>query len=76
LGVNVEEPRVTVKQFVDEIDMTYPVLLDEGGQVPQTYRANRLPMSVIVDQEGVIQVRHVGYLTAAQLEGYLAELMP
>lgn len=76
LGVNVEEPRVTVEQFVDEIDMTYPVLLDEGGQVLQTYRANGLPMSVIVDQEGVIQVRHVGYLTAAQLERYLAELMP
>jgi peroxiredoxin len=76
LGVNVEESRATVQQFMDEIEMTYPVLLDEGGKVLQTYRANGLPMSVIVDQEGVIQARHVGYLTADQLEKYLADLMP
>ena len=76
LGVNVEEPRATVEQFMDEIEMTYPVLLDEGGQVLKMYRANGLPMSVLVDQEGVIQVRHVGYLTAEQLENYLADLIP
>jgi peroxiredoxin len=76
LGVNVEEPLAEVQQFMDEMEMTYPVLLDEGGQVLQTYRANGLPMSVIVDSEGVIQVRHVGYLTASQLEDYLAELIP
>jgi hypothetical protein len=31
---------------------------------------------VILDGDGVIQVRHVGYLTAAQLERYLAQLLP
>ena len=76
LGVNVEEPQATVRQFMDEIEMTYPVLLDEGGQVLKMYRANGLPMSVLVDQEGVIQVRHVGFLTAEQLERYLADLIP
>jgi hypothetical protein len=56
--------------------MTYPVLLDERGQVLRMYRINGLPMSVLVDQEGVIQARHVGYLTADQLDKYLADLMP
>jgi peroxiredoxin len=76
LGVNVEEPRATVEQFMNEFDMTYPVLLDEGGRVLKMYRANGLPMSVLVDQAGVIQVRHVGFLTAEQLENYLADLIP
>jgi peroxiredoxin len=76
LGVNVEEPRATVEQFMDEFDMTYPVLLDEGGRVLKMYRANGLPMSVLVDSAGVIQVRHVGFLTAEQLENYLADLIP
>jgi peroxiredoxin len=76
LGVNVEESRATVQQFMDEIEMTYPVLLDEGGKVLQMYRASGLPVSVIVSRDGVIQVRHVGYLTADQLEKYLADLMP
>ena len=33
-------------------------------------------MSVIVDQDGVIQARHVGFLTAADLDRYLGELLP
>ena len=76
LGVNVEESRATVEQFMGDIEMTYPVLLDERGQVLRMYRINGLPMSVLVDQEGVIQARHVGYLTADQLDKYLADLMP
>jgi cytochrome c biogenesis protein CcmG/thiol:disulfide interchange protein DsbE len=76
LGINVEEPQQRVEQFVAALGMTYPVLLDETGQILKMYRAIGLPMSVILDGDGVIQVRHVGYLTAAQLERYLAQLLP
>ena len=76
LGVNVEETRETVAPFVDEFEMSYPVLLDESGRLLQTYRAIGLPMSVIVDQDGMIHARHIGFLTAADLDRYLAELLP
>jgi peroxiredoxin len=76
LGINVEESRETIAPFVDEFEMSYPVLLDESGRLLQTYRAMGLPMSVIVDQDGVIQARHVGFLTAADLDRYLGELLP
>jgi cytochrome c biogenesis protein CcmG/thiol:disulfide interchange protein DsbE len=56
--------------------MTYPVLLDEAREVFKSYRVSGLPLSVIVDREGVIQVRHAGPMTAAQLERYLARLLP
>lgn len=76
LGVNIEEPAETVAPFVEELNMTYPVLLDENGEVIKTYRAQGLPMSLILDQDGVIQVRHMGYLTDAQLDRYLKKLLP
>ena len=56
--------------------MSYPILLDAKGKTMQAYRARGLPMSVLVDRDGVIQVRHIGFLTAEQLEGYLAQVMP
>jgi hypothetical protein len=56
--------------------MTYPILLDETGKVMQTYRAPGLPMSVLLDEQGVIQQRHPGLLTESQLQGYLADLLP
>ena len=74
LGINAEEPRAAVAPFVQAIGMSYPVLLDEGGQVMKMYRAPGLPISLILDRDGVIRVRHVGFLTGEQLEDYLAEL--
>ena len=75
LGVNVQEPRELVEPFVTQLDMTYPVLLDEQGRVMSEYRALGLPMSFLVDRDGVIQVRHMGVLTSAQLETYLAKFL-
>ena len=76
LGVSVEDPSHLVGPFVDSMEMSYPVLLDTEGQVAKTYRAPGLPMSVIVDGAGVIQVRHVGYLSAGQLAQYLDKVLP
>jgi peroxiredoxin len=76
LGVDVSESREAVEPFVKELEMTYPVLLDEAGHVFKAYRVSGLPMSVIVDREGVIRVRHTGQLAASQLERYLAQLLP
>jgi len=76
LGVNIEEPPETVRPFVDELGVTYPVVLDTEGTLVEAYRARGLPTSFIVDPDGVIQVRHVGYLSAAQLEQYLQPLLP
>lgn len=76
LGINVEESRQKIDPFVIEFGITYPVLLDEQGQVMNEYRALGLPMSLVLDQEGMIQVRHMGLLTADQLEKYLAKILP
>jgi peroxiredoxin len=76
LGVNVEESRAAVAPFVVEFAMTYPVLLDETGEVLKMYRAIGLPMSIVVDREGLIQARHIGYLSADQLEEYLEQVLP
>jgi peroxiredoxin len=76
LGVNYQESRERVGPFAEELGMTYPILLDETGKVMQTYRAPGLPMSVLLDEQGVIQQRHPGLLTESQLQGYLADLLP
>jgi peroxiredoxin len=76
LGVSVEQTRDHVAAFVNAVGMSYPVLLDESAQVYKMYRVPGLPMSLFLDREGVIQVLHVGPMTAAQLDGYLAELLP
>ncbi len=76
LGVNVRESRQAVQAFVQEFGVTYPILLDTTGKLMSEYRVRGLPTSLLIDREGVIQVRHLGALTAAQLEKYLAQVLP
>lgn len=76
LGVNVQESSQMIEPFVEEFAMTYPVLLDEQSRVMEEYRGLGLPMSILVDRDGVIQVRHVGILTADQLASHLAKHLP
>jgi peroxiredoxin len=75
LGVNEQEAPEVIEPFVQELGMTYPVLLDERGQVMSEYRALGLPTSLLVDRDGVIRVRHTGVMTAAQLESHLSKLL-
>jgi peroxiredoxin len=76
LGVNVGESAKEIELFVEAVDVSYPILLDSNGQVIKTFRAAGLPVSVLIDEEGVIQVRHIGVLDDAQLSEYLATLLP
>jgi peroxiredoxin len=74
LGINGQESRETVQPFVEAQGMTYPILLDEQGRVASEYRVLGMPMSLMIDREGVIRARHVGYLSASQLDRLLAEV--
>jgi len=76
LGVNFQESREEVQAFVDAFDVSYPILLDTNGQVMKTFRGVGLPFSLMLDREGVIQVRHTGLLDGTQLANYMATLLP
>ncbi len=76
LGINEGEAVEVVRAFAGELGITYPVLIDKRGDVAAQYRRRGLPLTVIVDRDGVIQVRHEGYLTAGQLDSYLSGLLP
>jgi cytochrome c biogenesis protein CcmG/thiol:disulfide interchange protein DsbE len=76
LGIAVEQAHSLVAPFVEIMGMSYPVLLDERSQVYKTYRIPGLPVSILVDRDGVIRVRHVGILARAQLDEYLDQVSP
>ena len=74
LAINFDEPALQVEQFVDEFQMSFPVLLDPGGLIQELYRVRGYPTTFVVDEEGVIQFHHIGLVTDSQLEHYLTEL--
>jgi len=78
LGVNLTylDNLPDVEGFVEEFHMTFPVLLDERGEVAERlYRLRGLPMSVFVNRAGVIVRIQYGALSGSQLEDYLGEIL-
>lgn len=78
LGVNLtfQDSLPDVQAFVDEFNMTFPVLLDEAGEVTENlYRLRGLPLSVFVNRDGVIARVHIGAMTASQIEEYIREIL-
>jgi thiol-disulfide isomerase/thioredoxin len=76
LGVNQQESRDAAVRFQQEFDLTYPMVLDRTGEVSIAYRVGRgLPVSLLVDPDGVIRLVHIGRITPDDLAAIEAEYL-
>ena len=73
-GVNFDEPSQQVENFIKELDLSFTILLDPGGNVQELYRVRGYPTTYIVDQDGVIRFHHIGLITEEQLDSYISQL--
>ncbi|MEE8121684.1 MAG: TlpA disulfide reductase family protein [Anaerolineales bacterium] len=62
LAVNMtaQDNLAAVEAFVQEFNLTFPILLDISGEVGKAYLMRALPTTFFIDQEGVIQRVIVG----------------
>jgi peroxiredoxin len=61
LGVNVEEQNDAAKNFIDEVGVSFPILLDEANDVSKLYDVNAMPTTVIIDRQGNKRYVHYGF---------------
>ncbi|MBI2766221.1 MAG: TlpA family protein disulfide reductase [Chloroflexi bacterium] len=68
LGINQQEAASDVRQFRDAFGLTYTSLLDPSGEVSIAYGVGKeLPVSVLVDPQGVVRQLYTGKLRAQDL---------
>jgi peroxiredoxin len=58
LGVNLDHEPERAAALADAAGIGYPVLIDAGMDVSKTYRADDLPLIVLIDRHGAIRARH------------------
>ncbi|WP_027963288.1 redoxin domain-containing protein [Halalkalibacillus halophilus] len=64
-----------VQDFVNELDLTFPILMDETNEVNVTYQAISLPTTYFINTDGVVQIpRKVGPMSYDEMVGYIEEL--
>ena len=50
-----------VKNFMQELKLDFPVLLDPDMEVLRLYRMVGIPASFLIDKQGIVRHREVGY---------------
>ncbi len=75
LSVNVEEAPGPVADYIREVGVTFPILLDQEGSVARSYRVQTLPRNFFLARDGRVVRIHPGELTPEIIERYLQELL-
>lgn len=68
LAINNAETLEDVVGFREELGLTFPLVMDEKGDINFLYNIQGYPSTVVIDGEGVIVAIHPGALTADQVE--------
>ncbi|MCR8847855.1 redoxin domain-containing protein [Rossellomorea sp. SC111] len=77
LAVNLtsqDDGKKAVQQFVDGYELTFPILLDEKGDLGSEYRAFTIPTTYMIDTKGHIQHKIVGPMNE-EMMGKMVEHM-
>lgn len=60
VAVNFREDKATVRKFIDELGLSFTVLLDGDGKVCDEYGAWSLPLTYIIDRNGLFIGKTIG----------------
>jgi peroxiredoxin len=75
VAVDLQEAESQVQGFVDEFGMRFPILFDRSGEVARTYRVNQLPVTLIIDRDGVVRAAKYGPVTPEFLQAELDKVL-
>ncbi len=78
LAINLtdQEHMSDVRRFAVELQMPFPVLLDQKGKVRQSYAPRGVPTSVFIDARGVVRLVNPGPITSEAIQRGLAQILP
>jgi peroxiredoxin len=75
LAVNDGEPPGLVSAFVNELGLSFPILMDPSWEVQQTYQVRAFPTTYYIDREGIIQEAIFGSMTRPVIEDRVKQIM-
>lgn len=77
LAVNIGESLTKVEEFIQDYNLTFPVLLDREGNVAEKYNIRAIPTTYLVDGDGIIKDIKIGaFSSVAEIEDILSRVFP
>ena len=61
LGINIDDEPARAKAMLKELGVSFPVLFDDAKEVSELYAVQAMPVSVMIDRDGIVRYTHHGY---------------
>ena len=74
LAVNNRESTDLIGKFRQEIKVSFPIALDQNGDIQELYGVSEYPTTIVVDPSGVVRQRHLGELTDYDIQLLVSQL--
>lgn len=68
VGVNLDKKREKADDFLSSQPANFPLVFDPEGKLPTKYKVEGMPYSVILDEQGKVIHRHIGFDIAKTAE--------
>ncbi len=68
VAVNFGETAATIKAFQNELGLTFPLVMDERGDIQEQFGVFSYPTTFVLNPQGIITEKIVGPMTASQVE--------
>lgn len=75
IGVDINDQPGEVRDFISQLNVTYPIVIDNTGDMVYKYRVVGRPTSIFVNKEGVITGVVPGETTPPVLEEQLGKVL-
>ena len=73
LSVNIDDEDQAAQDMAHGLKIRFPVLRDEQKSVSRLYKADNMPLTVLIGREGTVRYSHAGYNLGDERK-YLTEL--
>ncbi|WP_096550776.1 thiol-disulfide oxidoreductase ResA [Ureibacillus thermosphaericus] len=76
LAVNIAQSNFEVENFVEQYNLTFPVVIDKTKSVMQAYNVGKLPATYLITPEGKVKKVPPGELSEEQIQSLMESIKP
>jgi len=68
IGIDIGEDAADARDYLDELGVTFDQFVDEDGGLTDALGAASLPVTLVVGEDGSVATKHLGPMTADELD--------